>query len=155
MRRNLAIFGTMACILSLACEPVNEVVVFEEPTQEQLEGRWSGTTEITAANDIGSTGRGIVFPVVLDLRKGGRFNLVTSNYPTSYTDESLRTCEGTWVRRGAMLELFSFEACRALPVSRYAVGRTLPDGLTLDASTQTAPTYTPASIRVSIRLVRD
>lgn len=159
MKRKLAIIGTMAAIMGMTgCEPVDEVVVFDEPTHELLEGRWSGMTEITSADDIGTdrsnNGRGFVFPVVLDLRKGGRFTLVTSNYPASYTDDASRTCQGTWQRSGQTLELFSFEACRALPVARYTMGRTLPDGLTLEASTRSAPTYTPANIRVSIRLER-
>jgi len=153
MTGKLALLGLLA--LSLACDAEIEDPLFIKGDQS-LVGTWTGTAEITTAGDIGSgsSSGGVVFPVLLELRKGGRFELIASNFPTAFSDPNERTCAGSWERRGTMLELFAFEACRALPFARYTIGRTLPDGITLDATTATSPVHTPGNIRATLRLER-
>jgi len=152
MRAKLAVAGLLLAIGGAGCDDgIDDPVVIKG--RVALVGTWTGTAEITTAEDIGPQD-GTVFPVLLDLDKDGRFELITSNYPASFTDPSRRVCFGFWEREGATLELFPVEACRALPFARYTIGRTFPDGLTLDASTATSPVHTPGSIRIRMRLDR-
>ena len=110
---------------------------------------------------VGSSGvtgpsRGYSFPVVLTLRADGTFRLFTANLPVSYFSDEDRDCEGVFTRRNSSVQFFPDEACRALPLSSYAVGRVLPFGLTLQASTANTGQYSAASIgKVQLRLDRD
>ena len=156
----LAVLGLSAC--GDATAPTT--VYNEEPSDARLTGAWSGTEEITTDNDItsninfpGTTAGGFSFPVVITFDGGNRFTLFTSNYPASYLDESDRTCSGIYIRSNNTLQLFSTSDCRALPMTRYVMGRTLPDGISLEARTNTSgdPMASYASVHVRFNLTQD
>ena len=150
----------LATLFTTGCDedPNDPVFIFQEGARLDLVGVWSGVEEITTAEDIGfnlGNEHGFSFPVVLRLLPDRTFVLSTANFPTSFNDESDRTCAGTWVPNGTSVEFYSVSACRALPLSRYAVGRVIPFGITLQASTSDSFGASSASIRVRLRLDRD
>lgn len=146
-----------------ACGPAPDRVFFEAPSEEQLDGVWSGIEEITTDDDLASNGtygdygRGFSFPVVLQFDGRGRFLLLTGNFPTSYRDETDRSCSGVYTKTGNTLRLMPFEQCRALPLTSYSMGRILPSGISLDARTGSSLSSLAnyASVRVRFRLQRD
>lgn len=157
-------FGFTALALTLsACDDIPERVFFEPPSPTQLAGTWSGTGEITTADDIASNGtyneygRGFDFPVVIIFDGRGRFQLYTGNFATSTWNEADRTCRGVYTQSNAMLRLLPDEHCRALPLTTFTIGRRLPNGITLDARTtsSTSSLANYASYRVTYRLTRD
>ncbi|MGH7471519.1 MAG: hypothetical protein ACRENP_26505 [Longimicrobiales bacterium] len=157
MRKNSLFFGLACAALVAACEDTNDpVFIFEESAGFDLVGVWAGVAEITTAEKVGTNfGGGFTFPVVLSLRLDRRFELITANFPTSYFDESDRDCKGVYTVEGNSVRFFAEETCRALPLSRYSVGRVIPSGLTLSASTLNTVNQNNATIRVLMRLDRD
>jgi len=147
----------------VGCGDVPERVFFEQPSDAQLEGVWAGTEEITTDDDLasngtyGNGGKGFSFPVVLQLDDRNRFSLWTSNFPTSYDDESDRSCSGVYTHSNATLRFFPSEQCRALPLSRFTIGRELGGGISLEARTGNSldPLATYATVRVRFHLVRE
>ncbi len=154
----LSLAGT---VLLAACDDdTDPMFIYQESARLELVGVWTGVEEITTvegASGIGLSGpsRGFSFPVALTLRPDGTFQLFTSNLPASYSNESDRTCEGVFTRQSSTVQFFPARACRALPLSTYAVGRVLPFGITLKASTANSVQYSAASIKVQLRLDRD
>ena len=153
-----------ACVTLAACGPVPDRVFFEPPSDRQLSGVWSGTEEITTDNDItsnnnypGTTAGGFSFPVVISFDGNGRFTLYTANFPTSYRYEEERTCTGVYTHANSVLQLYSGTQCRALPVSKYMLGRSLPSGIRLEARTNTSgdPMASYASVHVIFTLTRE
>jgi hypothetical protein len=156
--RNLSIYFGLACaVLCAACEDTDDpVFIFEESAQLELVGVWAGMAEITTVQNAGTNfGGGFAFPVVLTLHADRRFELITANFSTSYDDESDRDCKGAYTVDLNSVRFFSEETCRALPLSRYSVGRVIPFGITLQASTANSLNQSNASIRVLMRLDRD
>lgn len=155
MRRSITVvlLGVLA-----GCEPGSELI-FGESNPGDVVGFWVGEEEITTAEDPGSGAtlgqQGFSFPIALQLRSDGRFRLTTTNFPAEYGNEASRRCDGVYDRTGRSIEFFADRACRALPLARYTLGRTLPRGLTLNASTASLTAFSPATIRVRIRLSRE
>ena len=137
----------LATLLLTACDDEPTHVFFAEPSDARLEGTWTGIEEIQTMQDNNV----FSFPILLTLDGSNRFTLFTTNYPASYDDENDRTCSGAYTRRSNTLTFFPNQACRALPLTQFTLGRVLPGGVTLEARTYTS--Y--ASIRVLIRLDRD
>lgn len=160
--KKFVVFTALAMTLS-ACEDIPERVFFEQPAPTQLAGTWSGTGEITTADDIASNGtyneygRGFDFPVVISFDGRGRFQLFTSNFATSTWNEADRTCRGVYTQSNATLRLLPDEHCRALPLTTFTIGRRLPNGITLDARTTSSLSSLAnyASYRVTYRLTKD
>ena len=157
--KRLAVFLLAAV---LACDDDNEFgLVTGGATAGNLDGLWFGVEEITTAEDPGlNTGspadRGFVFPVLLDLRRNGRFELVTSGFQVSFDDESERSCRGVYVRQGHTISFFPEQACRALPLVKYSVGSVAPRGITLQANSRVPNNAAPyLTMRVFFRLDRD
>ncbi|MGQ0563422.1 MAG: hypothetical protein ACT443_16315 [Gemmatimonadota bacterium] len=159
-------FRSLAALFALtlaACDHVPERVFFQSPSEAELEGVWAGTGEITTDDDLASNstyseyGRGFAFPVVFSFDGRGRFSLFTGNLPTSYRDETDRTCSGVYTHRSGTLRLLPNEQCRALPLTQYTLGRILPDGISLEARTGSSLSSLAsyASVRVRFRLERD
>jgi hypothetical protein len=152
----------LATLFTASCDedPNDPVFIYQEGARLDLVGIWSGIEEITSAEDPGfnlgvGNERGYTFPVVLRLHVGRTFELTTVNFPTSFDDDFDRTCVGTWVPDVTSVHFFPESTCRALPLSRYSVGRVLPFGITLQASTADSFGQNNASIRVRLRLDRD
>lgn len=130
------------------------------PRGGDLVGMWTGTEEVTGATDVvsgvdGGIEEGVKFRVALRLRSDRAFRLWVSNFPVAGQTES-RVCEGVYDLDGNILEFFPESVCRALPLSRFSIGRAFPDELTLDARTnRTTRTSTTGSVRVFMRLERD
>jgi len=148
-----------AVLVLAACDADDPFpIMVAETSNLALVGTWVGVEEITTAPDIGSNvnfgdnNRGFSFPVSLTLRLDGTFNLTTANYPTSFDNENLRICTGTWVRNATSIQFFSFTACRALPLPLYAIGTSGLRTMNLEANTGTSLISTAASIRVRINL---
>jgi hypothetical protein len=147
--------------LCAACDVDVTHVFRAEPSDENLIGTWSGIEEITSAEDnasnVGSPAdRGYRFPVVMNLEDDGRFTLFTSGYATSYSNETDRTCSGIYTRRSNTISFFPNESCRALPMTRYVIGRVLPQGITLEAHSNTYGNSSSfVTMRVFMRLDRD
>jgi hypothetical protein len=159
MKKQIAV-GILAALLG-ACGDVPTQVYLEQPSDNGLAGAWSGIEEITTDNDItsninfpGTTAGGFSFPVVILFDGHGQFTLLTSNYPTSYQNEEDRSCRGVYTRSGSSLSLYPASQCRALPMYKYVLGRTLPDGITLEARTNTSgdPMASYASVHVRFNL---
>jgi hypothetical protein len=162
MKKHILILAAAA--LCAACGDVPNQVYLEEPSDSRLSGAWSGVEEITTDNDItsninfpGTTAGGFSFPVVILFDGTNRFTLLTSNFPTSYDNESDRSCTGIYARSGSMLSLYPGSQCRALPMFKYTIGRTLPDGISLEARTNTSgdPMASYASVHVRFNLTQD
>lgn len=145
--KHLPILALMAMALP-ACGDEPTHVFFGEPSDSRLEGSWAGKEEIRTMQDNNA----FSFPVLLQLDDDGRFTLFTTNYPASYDNEMDRTCSGAYTRSGNSVAFFPSEACRALPLTKFTLGRVLPDGVTLEARSPN-PSY--ASIRVFFWLERD
>lgn len=146
----------------IACDDKPTHVFFEEPSEANLVGTWVGTAEISTAEDIaGNIGapsdRGFNFPVVITLDGSNGFTLFTSGYPTDFEDGADRTCRGAYTRTSRSISFFPVEACRALPMTTYTLGRVAPGGITLTArsnsATGSATQY--MTTRVFMRLDRD
>ena len=145
------------------CDADAERVFFSNREFTQLAGVWSGTEEITSNDDIASNstfeeyGKGFSFPVVIQFDRQGRFALWTGNFPTSYDDVEARTCSGVYTQSNGSVRLLPSAQCRALPLTSYRIGRVLPDGITLEGTTNASPSSlaTYASVRVNFRLTKD
>ena len=150
-----------AVALLAACEPEDPFQISEQPSNALLVGTWVGTAEITNPNDIGSNvnfgdqDRGFSFPVVLNLREDRTFTLTTANFPTSYDDEFSRICVGSWVRDNVTLQFFAVRTCRALPLTKLTLGRSLGANITLTAATQTLTNPSIGEIKVRFTLSRE
>lgn len=145
-----------------ACDDKPTHVFFAAPTEENLIGTWVGSEEISTAEDIaGNIGapsdRGFNFPVVITFHDDNRFTLLTSGYPTDFGDGTERICRGVFTHDSRSISFFPADACRALPVSTYTVGRVLPTGITLTARSNAAVGSASQylTMRVFIRLNRD
>jgi hypothetical protein len=147
-----------AALLSSCDDDGNPTFIFQESARFDLVGVWAGVEDITTVEGgSGAAGpsRGFSFPVTLTLRADGTFRLFTGNLPASYFSDEDRVCEGVFTRQNSSVQFFPAQACRALPLATYAVGRVLPFGLTLQASTANTGQYSAASIKVQLRLDRD
>ena len=142
--------GIALAALTLAACEVGEPthVFFEQPSDNKLEGTFAGKEEIRTMQDNSAFN----FPVLLNLQENGLFTLFTTNYPASYDDERDRTCSGAYTRQGNTLTFFPARACRALPLTKFTLGRVLPDGVTLEAR---SPNPSFVNIRVFFWLERD
>jgi hypothetical protein len=145
-----------------ACDDQPTHVFFAAPTEENLIGTWVGSAEISTAEDIaGNIGapsdRGFNFPIVVTFDESNRFTLVTSGYPTDFEDGTERSCRGVFTHDSRRISFFPAEACRALPMSTYTVGRVLPAGITLTARSNAAVGSATQYLttRVFMRLNRD
>lgn len=162
MRTPVIVAACAALLIGVAgCEEDPDGILIGGGSERgALAGFWTGTAEITTEDDeVRAVARefekGVRFRVALRLRRGGGFTLRVFNYPVS-RQTSRRVCTGVWEREGRILEFFPNAVCRALPLSRYVIGRQLPDGLTLEANTRRRPhEREPADIRVFMRLERD
>jgi hypothetical protein len=149
--------------LLFGCGPEPTHVFFEGPSDSNLFGSWQGIEEITTAQDNASnigysnSDRGFAFPVLINFEANGRFTLITSGYPASYNDESDRTCSGAFTRNSTTISFFPGESCRALPMSKYVIGRVLPNGITLEARSNSVGNSSASylTMRVLIKLERD
>lgn len=145
-----------------ACDDKPTHVFFEAPSEANLVGTWVGTAEITTAEDIGNnigapSDRGFAFPVVITLDGSNRFTLITSGYPTDFQNGFDRTCAGAFTRTSRTVSFFPRQACRALPMTTYTLGRVLPTGITLTARSNAATGSATQfmTTRVFMRLERD
>ena len=141
----LAVFAMGLAAAACGEEPTH--VFWAEPSDSRLVGTWTGVEEIRTMQDNNA----FSFPILLNLDDDNRFTLFTAHYPASYDNESDRTCSGAYVRSGNTLTFFPAHSCRALPLTKFTMGRVLPGGVTLEARSNSS--Y--ASIRVLIRLERD
>jgi hypothetical protein len=155
MRRSITV--VWLGVLFASCDQPSELVVGNAVPADVV-GLWVGQEDITTAEDPGSGNNmgslGFTFPVALHLQEDGRFRLTTTNFATRFDNEAARTCDGIYTRRGGTIEFFANRACRALPLSRFSMGRVLPRGLHLNATTARQGS-SPASIRVIIRVNRE
>jgi hypothetical protein len=138
-----------------ACDDKPTHVFVESPSQAHLSGVWTGVAEITTDDDLSwnttySDNRGFSFPVVIQFGDDGIFRLSTANFSTSYDNEAARTCTGVYSKSNASLQFFPDELCRALPLTKFTIGRVLPGGITLEA--RTGSTLNPAASFVSMRV---
>ncbi|HEX7051558.1 MAG TPA: hypothetical protein VF188_15230 [Longimicrobiales bacterium] len=147
-----------ACALGVlavaACETGEATtgIVFLDPSSESLVGRWAGVEEIG-----GERGVAVRFPVTLSLGADRRFVLRTVGFEVSDGADA-RFCAGVFRLEGNLLEFFPDAACRALPIARFVVGRSFPDGLTLEGSTGRGggnPEFRGVDVRVRIVVERD
>jgi hypothetical protein len=153
----------LAAVLTGACDVDPSHVFFQGPTDANLVGSWSGFEEITTAEDnsgnVGSPAdRGFQFPVALTLDGNGGFTLFTSGYPTSFEDPDDRSCSGLYTRTDSRsITFFPHESCRALPMTKFTIGRVAPSGITLEARSTAVnnPAANYLTMRVFIRLDRD
>lgn len=147
---------TVLAVLTLvACDDRPTHVFGESPTQAQLSGVWTGTGEITTDDDLAwnttyNDNRGFNFPVVIQFDEDGSFVLHTANFATSYDNEAARTCSGVYSKSNATLNFFPGELCRALPLTKFTIGRTLPSGISLEA--RTGSTLSPSASYVNMRV---
>ena len=161
MRKTLS--AVAAAVLIAGCGPEPTHVFYAAPSESNLVGSWSGVEEITTAQDNASnigysdSDRGFSFPVIINFEDGGRFTLFTSGYAASYSDPTDRTCTGAYSRNSTTISFFPGESCRALPMTKYLIGRVLPNGITLEARSNTVGNSSASylSMRVFIRLDRD
>jgi hypothetical protein len=152
-----------AAALIAACEVDPTHVFFQSPSDANLVGSWTGMEEITTAEDnagnVGSPAdRGFSFPIVLNLDGSGRFTLFTSGYPTPFDNPEDRSCGGVYTRTDSRsITFFPDAACRALPMSKFTLGRVAPTGITLEARSTAVnnPAANYLTMRVFIRLDRD
>ena len=160
MFKKLPLIAVVA-LSAAACEPEDPFMIFEEPTNAELVGVWVGSAEITNPNDIGANvnlgdqDRGFSFPVVIQLRADRTFTLTTANFPTSYEDEASRLCAGSWFRDNVTVQFFALRTCRALPLTKLTLGRSLGPNITLEASTQTLTNPSIGAIKVRFNLTRE
>ena len=153
----------VALALAPACDADPNLFTFQTPSDASLVGSWSGFEEITTAEDnagnVGSPAdRGYSFPVVLNLDNNGRFTLVTSGYPTSFSNPDDRSCTGVYTRTDSRsIAFFPDESCRALPMSKYTIGRVAPAGITLESRSTAVnnPAANYLTMRVFFRLDSD
>jgi hypothetical protein len=152
-----------AAFVLAGCDPEPSHVFFAQPSESNLVGTWSGVEEITTAQDNASnigysdSDRGYSFPVVINFEEGGRFTLFTSGYAATYDNPNSRTCSGAYTRNSTTISFFPAQSCRALPMSKYVIGRVLPNGVTLEARSNTVGNSSASymSMRVFIKLDRD
>ena len=156
------LFAVAVAVAVASCGPVPDRVFFEEPQQQNLVGTWTGVEEITTDDDItsninfpGTTQGGFSFPVVINFGADGRFTLYTANVPTSYRYEEDRTCSGAYSRKNATVQFYPSYLCRALPMSSYTLGRTLPSGISLEARTNTSGSTMASYASVHVRINLD
>ena len=151
--KHLTVIAGMALALAACDVEAGRVTFGDIPADTRLEGVWSGMTQISTAQDNSA----FSFPVVLQLDRSDRFTLITANYPAAYDDQWDRTCSGIYTRSGNTITFYPRYSCRALPLSRYTLGRTLPDGITMEANTNDIPSSMGnyASIRVLMQLERE
>jgi hypothetical protein len=160
MFKKLPLIAVVA-LMAAACEEEDPFQIFEQPSNASLVGAWVGTAEITNPTDIGSNvnlgdqDRGFSFPVVINLRADRTFTLTTANFPTSYDDEFSRVCAGSWFRDNVTVQFFAVRTCRALPLTKLTIGRSLGANITLEASTQTLANPSIGEIKVRFVLSRE
>ena len=153
----------VVAVLLFGCGPEPTHVFFAEPSEANLQGSWAGVEEITTAQDNASnigysdSDRGYSFPVVINFESNNRFTLFTSGYPASYDNTTDRTCSGAYTRTSTTITFFPSKSCRALPMTKYNIGRTLPSGVTLEARSNTVGNSSASylTMRVFIKLARD
>jgi hypothetical protein len=154
----------MIAALLAACDVEANVFPAEQtPSADfNLVGAWSGFAEISTVQDIATnTGspadRGFSFVVTINLESNQRFRLLTSGYPTSFSDEFDRSCSGIYTRRSNTISFFPIESCRALPITKYVLGAAVPNGITLSANSNAYgnPAANYLSVRVFMRLERE
>jgi hypothetical protein len=155
-------FAVAVAVAVTACGPVPDRVFFEEPSKKNLTGVWSGTEEITTDDDItsnvnfpGTTQGGFDFPVVINFGTDGRFTLHTANFPTSYQYDEDRTCSGVYTHTNSTVQFFPSSLCRALPMTKFTLGRTLPSGISLEARTNTSGSAMASYASVHVRIFLD
>lgn len=157
------LFTVAVATLMFGCGPEPTHVFYAEPSEANLVGSWSGVAEITTAQDnaanIGysDSDRGYSFPVVINFESSNRFTLITAGYPASYDNTTDRTCAGAYTRNSNTISFFPTRSCRALPMSKYVIGRVLPGGVTLEARSNTVGNSSASylTMRVFIKLERD
>ena len=164
MRKLALVLGLACAVTASACdnddnEFDDELLLNANPAAD-LVGTWAGTEEITSTEDVGSNlgvpgDRGFTFPVALTLDEDGTFALFTGNFSASFNNDFDRTCAGVFVRSSGSIKFFPANACRALPLTSYTIGRVATRGLTLQASTANTAQANQASIRVFLRLDRE
>jgi hypothetical protein len=144
-------------VFTVACGEEPTHVFIEFPSFEQLTGTFVGTAEITTNNDIswntvfGQAG-GFAFPVVIQFDGVTRiFVLRTANFATSFNNEESRTCTGIFTKDNSTIEFFPDRLCRALPLTKFTIGRTLPDGITLEATTGAAINQSASFVDLRVR----
>jgi hypothetical protein len=145
----------LAVLALVACDDKPTHVFAESPSQAQLDGVWTGVAEITTDDDLAwnttyNDNRGFSFPVVIQFSGDGTFRLSTANFSTSYDNEAARTCGGVYSKSNSTLQFFPDELCRALPLTKFTIGRVLPSGITLEA--RTGSTLSPSASFVSMRV---
>jgi hypothetical protein len=149
--------------LAAGCGTKPDRIIFEEPSSDRITGVWSGIEEITANDDItsniafpGTGAGGFSFPVIIQF-DGRNFTLITSGYATSSFDDRARTCSGVFTRSGTSIQFFPVQECRALPMNKFTVGRTLPNGMSLEARSNTTASAlaTYANVHVRFNLDRE
>lgn len=161
MKRKIPAF--LAAALLAGCGPEPTHVFYGEPSESNLVGTWAGIEEITTAQDNASnigysdSDRGFSFPVAINFESNGRFTLFTSGYPTSSIDSEERTCSGAYTRNSTTISFFPVSSCRALPMTKFNIGRTLPGGVTLEARSNAVGNASAnyLTMRVFIKLARD
>lgn len=158
--KRFPILATLAATVLVACDDKPTHVFIEAPSQAQLSGVWTGTGEITTDDDLAwnttyGDDRGFSFPVVIQFDGNGKFLLSTANFSTSYNNGSARTCSGVYSKSNATLQFFPGELCRALPLTRFTIGRTLPSGLSLEARTGSAINSSASFVNMRVRFRLD
>jgi hypothetical protein len=159
MRLSRTILPVLAVSVVVACDDRPTHVFVEFPSFEQLTGTFVGTGEITNDTDIswnptyGQAG-GFAFPVVIQFDGLNRtFVLRTANFSTSFNNEEDRICAGIFTKDSNTIEFFPNQLCRALPLTKFTIGRTLPDGLNLDARTGPAINQSQSFVDMRVRYV--
>lgn len=157
--KRLPVIAVLCGVVLATCGPVPEHVFFQEPSRAQLSGVWTGVEEITTDEDIASNinfpgTNGFSFPVVIQFDGNGRFTLITSNYPVSYINDAARSCSGVYTQTNSSIAFYPSEVCRALPMSKYTMGRELSGGISFEARTNTSgsPMANYASVHVRFHL---
>jgi hypothetical protein len=156
-------FVMIAALLAACDVDVNVFSSDQTPSADlNLIGVWTGFAEISTVEDIAiNTGspadRGFSFAVTINLEPNQRFTLLTSGYPTSFSNEYDRSCSGVYTRRSNTISFFPSESCRALPMTKYVLGVAAPNGITLSANSNAYgnPAANYLTMRVFMRLERD
>ena len=150
----------LAVLTFAACDDKPTHVFVEFPSEAQLSGAWVGMGEITTDDDLawnttyGDT-RGVSFPVVIQFSEDNNFTLRTSGYATSYNNEEARTCSGFFAKTNASIEFFPNSLCRALPLTQFTIGRTLPNGISLESRTGSAINSSSSFMNLRVRFRLD
>ncbi|MFW6202033.1 MAG: hypothetical protein ACOC8B_05615 [Gemmatimonadota bacterium] len=157
----MVVAGIMLLVAGCELDDGGGLLVTSPGGATDVVGLWTGVESIAGMDgfegvDVGSIEEGIRFAVALRLAADGRFTLHAFDFPAAAGSER-RVCTGIYDRDGRTLKFFPDAVCRPLPLSRYTIGRTAPDGLTLEASTARTPGggEPVGDIRVRFELERD